>query len=223
MAQNKRRVTISLNFEADVRKAKKQIQDLQNSLTSVIQNTYNPDNYIYDKQLQEAGKAAQSLQSHLQAAVNVNTGKLDLSKFTASIKSSKQDLNTLFIQLQNGGQIGREAFAQLTRSIAEAEIPVKKTSKLVSQMSTTLANTVRWQASTAVINTLVGGIQSAYNYAEDLNESLNNIRIVTGDSANKMAVFAKEANNAAKELSTTTVKYADAALIFYQQGALDFS
>jgi hypothetical protein len=27
---------------------------------------------------------------------------------------------------------------------------------------------------------LIGGIQSAYGYAQDLNESLNNIRIVTG-------------------------------------------
>jgi hypothetical protein len=33
-----------------------------------------------------------------------------------------------------------------------------------------------------------------------------------------MAQFAKEANKAAKELKTTTKQYAEASLIFYQQG-----
>jgi hypothetical protein len=33
-----------------------------------------------------------------------------------------------------------------------------------------------------------------------------------------MAKFAKEANKAAKELKTTTKEYAEASLIFYQQG-----
>jgi TP901 family phage tail tape measure protein len=64
----------------------------------------------------------------------------------------------------------------------------------------------------------MGALQSAYGYAQDLNGSLNDIRIVTGASADKMADFAKEANKAAKALSTTTNEYAKASLIFYQQG-----
>jgi TP901 family phage tail tape measure protein len=36
-----------------------------------------------------------------------------------------------------------------------------------------------------------------------------------------MARFAKEANKMAKELSTTTTKYTDASLIYYQQGLND--
>jgi TP901 family phage tail tape measure protein len=51
-----------------------------------------------------------------------------------------------------------------------------------------------------------------------LNESLNNIRIVTGASKDEMATFAKEANKAAKALSTTTTEYTNASLIYFQQG-----
>jgi hypothetical protein len=51
---------------------------------------------------------------------------------------------------------------------------------------------------------------------KDLNESLNDIRIVTGYSADTMADFAKEANKAAKALSTSTNEYAKASLIYYQ-------
>ena len=58
----------------------------------------------------------------------------------------------------------------------------------------------------------MGSIQSAYHYAKDLNESLNNIRIVTGQSTDQMAKFAKQANLAAKELSTTSTDYTDAKL-----------
>jgi hypothetical protein len=49
-----------------------------------------------------------------------------------------------------------------------------------------------------------------------LNESLNNIRIVTGYSVDKMSEFADEANRAAKALSTTTTEYTNASLIYYQ-------
>jgi hypothetical protein len=44
---------------------------------------------------------------------------------------------------------------------------------------------------------------------------LNDIRIVTEASTDKMAEFAKEANKAAKALSTTTDEYANASLIYF--------
>jgi TP901 family phage tail tape measure protein len=64
----------------------------------------------------------------------------------------------------------------------------------------------------------MSAVQSAYGYAQDLNESLNNIRIVTGYNTDQMAKFAKEANKAAKALSATTTEYTNASLIYYQQG-----
>jgi hypothetical protein len=37
----------------------------------------------------------------------------------------------------------------------------------------------------------MGALQSAWGYAQNLDKSLNNIRIVTGYSADKMAEFAE--------------------------------
>jgi hypothetical protein len=48
-----------------------------------------------------------------------------------------------------------------------------------------------------------------------LNQSLNDIRIVTGYSADEMDRFAKKANRAAKELKTTTNEYNKASLIYF--------
>jgi len=67
----------------------------------------------------------------------------------------------------------------------------------------------------------MGALQGAYGYAQDLNESLTNIAIVTGRSVDQMRDFATQANKAAQALSTTTTAYTDAALIYYQQGLSD--
>lgn len=84
-----------------------------------------------------------------------------------------------------------------------------------------MKNTMRWQLTSSVLHGFIGSLETAYGYSKDLNESLNNIRIVTNKSADDMANFAKQANDAAKALSTTTVDYTDASLIYYQQGLSD--
>jgi hypothetical protein len=83
-------------------------------------------------------------------------------------------------------------------------------------MGTTLKNTARWQISSSILHGFMGAIQSAFGYAQDLNESLNNIRIVTGQNIDQMSKFAAEANKAAKALSATTTEYTNASLIYYQ-------
>ena len=99
-----------------------------------------------------------------------------------------------------------------------AETPLIRTNKLMSDLWITMKNTVRWQITASTLQGFIGSLETAYGYAKDLNESLTNIRIVTEKSAEDMAVFAKQANETVKALSTTTVDYTDAALIYYQQG-----
>jgi hypothetical protein len=86
---------------------------------------------------------------------------------------------------------------------------------MVDKMWNTLGNTLRWQASAAAIRTVTSGISNAFKYAQDLNKSLNNIRIVTGASTAQMQEFAKAANKAAKGLSASTKEYTDASLIYF--------
>ena len=100
-------------------------------------------------------------------------------------------------------------------------MPLRRTSKLMDNLWITMKNTMRWQITSSALNTFVGSLETAYGYAQDLNESLTNIRIVTERSTEDMVNFAKQANEAAKALSTTTVDYTDAALIYYQQGLTD--
>lgn len=110
---------------------------------------------------------------------------------------------------------------QVATAIGAAELPLKRSNQLLNQLWITMKNTARWRLTTGALNAFIGGLQQAFGYSKSLNASLNDIRIVTGKSADEMARFAKEANQAAKELSTTTTTYTDASLIYYQQGLDD--
>ena len=203
---------------ADVSQAKAQLEGLQKSINGLLKNSHNSSPLGLTKEISQALSKVGDLKVALESAMNVNTGKLDLSKFSASLKASGTDIQGYAKTLQSLGPAGQQAFSQLAQSIMSAEVPLKQTNKLLNDFKTTLANTVKWQISSSMVNSLVGAMQHAYGYAQDLNKSLNNIRIVTGYSTDQMAKFAKEANNAAKALSTTTTQYTDAALIYYQQG-----
>ena len=215
-----KQLNVNLAVNADTSQAKAQLAELQQTLQNITKMPAK-SNLFSDTQFKEASKAALELQMHLNNAVNVDTGKLDLSRLSASIKSSEKDLNTYISKLSAIGPEGQKAFLQLAKSIAAADAPAARVNKTLANLGTTLKNTARWQISSSILHGFMGSLQSAYGYAKDLNRSLTDIRIVSGQSTEQMAKFAEKANKAAKALSTTTTAYTDAALIYYQQGLGD--
>ena len=216
-----KQLNVNLAFNADTKQVKTQLQDLQNQLTKIMQMSSQKNGLSITKELQEATQAAASLKAHLDQATNVNTGKLDLGLLNKSFKDAGVTLDNYRVELQKLGPSGEQAFNTLASSILKAEVPLKQTSSLLHEFGTTLKNTARWQLSSSILHGFMGSLQHAYGYAQDLNESLNNIRIVTGNSVDQMAQFAVEANKAAQALSTTTTEYTNASLIYYQQGLSD--
>jgi len=88
-------------------------------------------------------------------------------------------------------------------------------------MAKTLTNTVKWNIASGAINIMSRAVEQAWGYTKSLDTSLNNIRIVTGKSAEEMGDFAIKANEAAQSLGKTTTDYTNAALIYAQQGLSD--
>lgn len=222
MAKQLNSYQVNLQFTADSKQAQQQLQDLQNQLNNLMANSIKTDASLgISKDIQGAIQLTAQLKTQLQQATDVNTGKLDLSKFNQTLKQGGVSLKEYQKSLSLLGPEGEKAFANLATSITQAELPLRRTNSLLKEFGTTLANTARWQISSSILHRFMGSLQTAYGYAQDLNESLNNIRIVTGQTTDQMAKFAKQANIAAKALSTTTTEYTDAALIYYQQGLND--
>lgn len=210
-----KQLKVNLLFQADTNAAVNNIQSLGALLNKISTKTTVG---VDDGSLQRAVASAQQLQIHLQNAVNVDTGKLDLNKLNSSLKKSGQTLQTLTSNLQAAGPAGQQAFLKVATAVASAETPMIRVNQRLKDFGITLANTVKWQIASTAIHGISGMLTSAVSHAEDLNRALNDIRIVTGYSTETMSKFAVEASAAAKELSTTTTEYAKAALIFYQQG-----
>lgn len=216
-----KQLNMILKFQADTNQAKKEIADLANTLRTVASMQVVNNNTIDLNALQQGRQAASELLRHLQKAVNIDTGKLNLATFSSSLKTSGKTLKDYKNELEACGPAGQEAFQKVAISIATAEDPVRRLNKTMQEFLTTLKNTAKWQLSSTIVHGFIGALQSAYGYAQNLNKSLTNIQIVTGQSAEQMEQFAIRANKAAKALSASTLAYTDAALIYYQQGLDD--
>ena len=217
-----KQLNVDMRFTADTAKAKQAISELQTAIQKLGYGSSAAGSKVIDPaQFEQASAAARELAYHLNNAYNAKTGNLDLSKLNASLKSSGTNLAKLTSSFKDAGTTGQQAFIALANAIASADQPTITLNTQLSIMFTTIKNVARFQISSSIIHGLIGGIQSAYGYAQDLNQSLNNIRIVTGQSTDQMARFAEQANKAARSLSATTLDYTNASLIYYQQGLDD--
>ena len=216
-----KQLNVDLRFTASGSQAKAQIQDLQSALNNLITTAgKNTTGLGITKDIAQATNEVAKLQAMLESSKN-SSGGLDLGKFNQSLAQGQMKISDYAKTLSSLGPQGDQAFAKLAKAIINAEVPLKRTNSILKEFKTSLANTARWQLSSSMLHGFMGAVQSAYGYAQDLNESLNNIRIVTGQNTDQMASFAKEANKAAQALSTTTTEYTNASLIYYQQGLSD--
>lgn len=217
-----RTVRVNLDFTATTSQAEAALSRLNTNLRNISSQTnLDTGGLRLPEQLNTASVAAIKLRENLQNAINVDTGKLDLSKFNHEMEKSGMSLKQYRDALVSLGPTGQAAFMDLSKAILASETPLKQTNVLVDKLWDSLKRTAGWQLSSTAIHAFVGAISTAYNYAQDLNKSLNDIRIVTGYGSDRMAEFAKNANKAAKQLSATTLDYTNASLIYYQQGLDD--
>lgn len=215
-------VEVRLNFTAETAQAEQALNRLQTSLRNIsTQSNMDTGGFRFTQELNSASDAAIKLRQNLTNAINTNTNKLDLSKFRKEMDKSGMSLEKYRVALQQIGPEGQNAFVDLSKAILASQTPLTHSIKLFDKLWDTLKRTAGWQISSLAVHGIQGALSDAYDYAQDLNKSLNNIRIVTGYSADRMADFAKQANKAAKELSSTTLNYTDASLIYYQQGLDD--
>ena len=168
-----KQLNVNLAMTADTSQAKLQLQQLQRSLTELVNlsNNRTSGGFGITKEIQEASAAAAQLKVQLKAATDVNTGKLDLSKFSQQLDQSGMNLTKYQTQLTALGPAGEKAFAALATSISNADARISNANSALSQFAVSLKNTARWQLSSSVLHGFMGSIQSAYGYAQDLNES----------------------------------------------------
>ena len=214
MAANTR-ISYNIGLKVDNTQAKAQMQDLLTIMNKI--STMSLDS-LDTSSLKEGVQTARQLESVLRKAFNVNTGNLDLSKFSNSLRQAGLSVTDLSAKLNNLGPTGQSAFHQLANSVASAQLPLKQTNSMVDNLLINLKKTAQWQISSSIIHGVVGQVQSAIGYVKNLNKSLTDIAIVSDLSSVQLSKFASDAQKMGQALKTSTLDVTNAALIYFQQG-----
>lgn len=217
MATQQYGIKYRVGFETD----QASLQKTVNEAISALQKIGTNSQFGVAKELQDASSAAYKLGSILKGSINMETGKFEIDKFRQKLQQSGMTLEQYRDKLAQLGPQGKNAFSQVADAITSAELPMRRVNTLLDKLWATMKNTIRWQFTSRAWMSLLSSIRTAYSYSQDLNESLNKIRIVTGHNADEMARFAENANKAAAKLNTTTTEYTDASRIYFQQGLDD--
>lgn len=221
MANNTRkRIQYDVGFNTDTKQldeVKKQLQEI-----SKLTNTKFKQNGIFSTdEMQKIRSVATEVSNAINKAYNPKINSVNITKFNAELAKSNLTVKQIYDNFNKVGTTGQNAFRNLQTSLLTINKELKQTHTFLDNIATTLSNTIKWNAASGAVNTLTAKISGAVSYIERLDSSLNDIRIVTGQSADEMDKFAVKANKAAENLGKSTLDYTKAALTYYQQGLSD--
>ena len=226
MANQQRRISYGIDFEvndAELKKLKKQLEQLKKlSVTNYASQQgiglNNPA--IAEKQandLTRLKKDAAEFQRLMRLAYNPKTNSYNITKFNKILSQSNLEVKHFRAEMQKTVE-GRAVWAAQTHELTKFNTEIKQSHKILDSLGKTLANTIKWTISSSLMQGVTRSISQAYGFAKNLDGALNDIRIVTGKSADEMARFAERANAVASNLGKGTNDYTRAALIYAQQG-----
>lgn len=221
MANNTRkRIQYDVGFNTDTKQldeVKKQLQEI-----SKLTNTKFKQNGIFSTdEMQKIRSVATEVSNAINKAYNPKINSVNITKFNAELAKSNLTVKQIYDNFNKVGTTGQNAFRNLQTSLLTTNKELKQTHTFLDNIATTLSNTIKWNMASGAVNTFTDKISGAVSYIERLDSSLNDIRIVTGQSADEMDKFAVKANKAAENLGKSTLDYTKAALTYYQQGLSD--
>lgn len=194
------------------------ITQLQGQLSSI--NTQldqmSKKQLISSKEAAQAQRQIKQLGDALSSSLNPQTGLLDLSKFKQQL--SGLSLSQLEQSMSKVGATGQIAFGNMIGQIGRMDTSFKSISSFADKIYNTMGNTVRWGVTASIFQTIQNSLYRAVDYVQELDTSLNNIRIVTNASNEDMRNFALNANQAAQAIGASTTSFTDAAQLYAQNG-----
>ena len=226
MAEQKRKISYGIDFEvndAELKKLKKQLEQFKklSVVNYASQQGISLNNpkiaQTQAHQLAQLKKDAAEFQRLMRLAYNPKTNSYNITKFNMALAQSHLSAESFRKEMQKTAE-GRAAWAAQINELTKFNTEIKQSHKLLDSLGKTLANTIKWTISSSLMQGVTRSISQAYGFAKNLDSALNDIRIVTGKSADEMARFAERANAVASNLGKGTNDYTRAALIYAQQG-----
>ena len=217
------RIDFTVGFKSDtqgLQQIKAELNELR-KITPTMLKEINPT-WDMSKARSEFMKVERTINEVSKAfdnAFNPQLGITNIQKLNSSLQ--KIGIDKIYNQFSSLGSAGTQAFQKIASQALTTNIRLKESSTILDKIGNSLMNTIKWNISSSVVNNFTNSIRQAWGYVKHLDTSLNDIRIVTGKSADEMDRFAEKANKTAKRLGSSTTDYTEASLIYYQQGLSD--
>ena len=206
------RISTSLD-SSGIAKLQAEIRNVENELQLMANR-----DLISDTQATDAIRKVQQVRDTINKSFNTRLGMLDFSQLIKNLNNLEGGITGVRQAFSLAGTAGDKAFVSTVGQLGKLDTGLKSVSKTADKVFNTIGNTVRWGVVASGFQQVLNSVHSTVQYVRDLDTSLTNIMMVTGNSRDMMNEFAQSANDAAKALSSTTVSMTDAALVFAQQG-----
>lgn len=211
------RIDYTIGYNVDRSGLNTVTQDLKQIQNMTVKDLVNPKQFKNaESELAKIKSTAADVELALQRSFDVSLGATNISKLNQELKNL--NVKKIYQDFSKLGVTGQNAFRNLASEVLTTNVQLKKSNEWLTKIGDSMANTIRWGLTSGIWNNMVNSLSRAFGFAKSLDSSLNDIRIVTGQSVKDMKDFAVEANKAAKELGTKTTDYTKGALTYYQQG-----
>lgn len=220
---NEQRISFAVDYKVDttsLQNARKSLQELQKMSLETFNSIGNNRNAANSaRQLSLLKQDALELEQALARSFNADLGVTNVQRLRNEL--SELPMREIGERFAMAGAAGQNAFNTIAGQALSLNNTLKQTGPILTKIQQTLTNALSWNLVTGAFNQITKSISQAWGYSKNLDNSLNNIRIITRQSAEEMERFAQTAQKTAKGLGQGTVDYTDAALIYYQQGLSD--
>ncbi len=138
-------------------------------------------------------------------------GQTDFTNLFKSLTTGKSGIEGLSTQAS-------QFFARVINGAGRINTEFASVSGTLEKFTNSFLNTARWGVTASIFQGIMNSIRGSVEYIKELDTSLNNIRVVTGYSAEDMKSYAAYANQAAQALGVSTTAFTDAAQLYAQNG-----
>ena len=190
-----RRIDYTIGFKPD----KSGLNSIYNSLKEIQQMTakdymlkFSKSDNIYQARVELEAIQGQVLNiaNSYSKSFDSKLGVVNLRNFDNELQKCNIQSKDLFTILSKVGK--EDVFNNIIRSSLTANVQLEKTTSFLDKMGETLTSTIRWGISSRLMNSFVGSVKGSFTYIKELDTSLNNIRIVTGKSADEWQLLQKK-------------------------------
>ena len=209
-------IIYEIGFRADTDEVSKALGGIQRDIERAFSSATRGKGGL-SKELAAGVQQARLLDQALKKATTEKG--LSFTKLNAELKVANSSISQMLAAFNNAGF--SESTNALLINLVKADRQMISIGQKTKDLGRVMTQSFKFSMAQETLQAIREGLSEAVTYVKELDKAMNQIQIVTGKTGDQMATVTKNAIEGARELRVAAKEYADASLIFYQQGLPD--